>query len=72
MKSKKENEIRRNRQNLATANLADSYIKKLLKADGLLKGCEIPPELIEAKREHLLILRLTRQLNQAIKDRQKV
>ena len=61
MKTKKANEARRNRENLAIENMADSYIRKLLKADGILKGCNIPQDLIEAKRAHLKLLRLLRE-----------
>lgn len=42
MKLKKENEVRRNRENLATKNMADSYIRKLLKAGTSLKSKDIP------------------------------
>lgn len=47
MKLRKENEARRNRENLATANMTDSYIRKLLKADGILKGIDIKSDHFE-------------------------
>lgn len=64
MRLKKENEVRRNRENLATKNMADSYIRKLLKAGTSLKSKDIPQELIEAKRAHL-------QLTRALKEMKK-
>jgi len=53
----KTNEARRKRENLATENMTDSYIRKLMKADGLLKGVDIPQEMIDAKRAHLRVKR---------------
>lgn len=67
MKLRKENEARRNRENLATANMTDSYIRKLLKADGILKGIDIPQELIEAKREHLMLVRAIKEAKKCLK-----
>ncbi|EKE01462.1 MAG: hypothetical protein ACD_21C00127G0001 [uncultured bacterium] len=53
----KTNEARRKRENLATENMTDSYIRKLMKADGQLKGVDIPQVMIDLKRAHLRIKR---------------
>jgi len=48
-------------QDLKNKDLTDSYIRKLLKAGTTLKGCDIPQELIELKRDHLKVKRLLKE-----------
>jgi hypothetical protein len=68
--SSKAKEAKRARERLATENLADSYIRKLMRASMLRLGIEmvsadIPPEVIRAKRE---IVRLRRACRELIKS----
>ena len=48
-------------------NLTDAYVKATLK----MPFCDIPDELIEMKREQLLLYRATKQLKAEIKAREE-
>lgn len=67
-KSENAKEAKRKHERLATENLADSYIRKLIRVSMLRVGVEIrsadiPAELIEAKRIVVLIRRQCRELS---------
>lgn len=67
-KSKKLKEAKRVRERLATKNLADSYIRKLIRASMRRSGIEIssadiPQELIKAKRIVVQVRRQCRELS---------
>jgi hypothetical protein len=63
--------FRRNKERLVEASrlwrdsLPDRYVL------GLMRKYEIPPQLLEAKREQLRLLRLTKELTHAINDRKE-
>ena len=70
IKSEKAKEAKRKRERLATENLADSYIRKLIRASMLrfgsdIRSADIRPEAIKLKRE---IVRLRRACRIKIKE----
>lgn len=67
-KSEKLKDAKRRRERLATENLADSYIRKLHRASTLRYGvkissADIPPEIIEIKRELVQVHRIRREFS---------
>lgn len=67
-KSEKVKKAKRMRERLATENLADSYIRKLIRASMLRFGsdicsADIPPEAIKLKREVVRLRRACRELS---------
>lgn len=51
------NEVSRQRSAKDLKELSDSYVRGLIRDDGALRGVDIPRELIEAKRLHILVRR---------------
>lgn len=67
MKSESRTAKRKAYRKASSESLTDAYVRAALK----MPFTEIPPALIEMKREQLQIYRATKQLNQAIKERKK-
>lgn len=58
----------RSREAIGCETLSDSYVKSTLVQGTSLSRQEIPPELVEFKREQLRLRRLSRDLKKAIKE----
>lgn len=54
-----------------TERLSDSYVKQRLQHNSEISRSEIPPELVELKREQLTLRRLARELKKAAANKQE-